>query len=126
MTLPPSPPARRKRGAQPGNLNNLKHGFYSRQVRAASQNEVGLAGQVALTEEITMLRLFIRNVLEMGCQRGEQDLQQSMECLRTVCLAISTLNRLIRTQHWLTPQKDELAQSIQDALEMAYRNFGIP
>ncbi len=126
MTLPPSPPARRKRGAPPGNLNNLQHGFYSRQVRAASQNEVGLAGQVALTEEITMLRLFIRNVLEMGCQGGEQDLQQSMECLRTVCLAISTLNRLVRTQHWLTPQKDDLGQSIAEALEMTYRDLGIP
>ena len=125
MTLPPPPPAGRKRGAPPGNHNNLKHGFYSRHVRAASSVEADQASQVALTEEIAMLRLFIRNVLEMGSQCGEQDLQQSMECLRTVCLAISTLNRLIRTQHWLTPQKDGLGQSIQEALEITYRDLGI-
>jgi hypothetical protein len=44
----PSPPKKRSRGAQPGNFNALKHGFYSRQFR--SREHIDL--DALLTEDI--------------------------------------------------------------------------
>ena len=54
----------RNRGGQPGNLNALKHGFYSKHFLKGEVLEVEEAGN--LQEEIKMMRVIIRRLLKMA------------------------------------------------------------
>ena len=53
----------KKRGAQAGNTNALKHGFYSRQFREIDLSDLD-ALQAGLEQEIAMLRVQMRRSLE--------------------------------------------------------------
>jgi uncharacterized protein YjcR len=51
------------RGAPKGNLNALKHGFYSRLFRDAESSEADDDQLVNLENEITLLRVMIRRTM---------------------------------------------------------------
>ncbi len=53
---------RRKRGGQTGNLNALKHGFYSKHFKRSELDDLEEIGD--LQEEIQMMRVVIRRLLE--------------------------------------------------------------
>ena len=57
---------KKSRGAQPGNANALKSGFYSRTFSEAELVEIGrlAVAELGLDEEIAMLRVLMRRVLE--------------------------------------------------------------
>jgi len=108
-------PPRRPRGAPAGNLNALKHGFYSRQFRKADLGDLDDIQFTGLLDEIKLLRVFIRRVVEMGY--GAADLPTLVSLLRVVCLASATLNRLIKTQHLLASGTDDVTITLLQALE---------
>ena len=98
--MPDSPPASiRKRGGQPGNLNAATHGFYSRQLKPADLTELDQAQIASLDQEIELLRISIRRLIEMGSE--PQTIAEAADQLRTVCLAFQTLTSLVRTQQFL-------------------------
>lgn len=113
----------RKRGAPRGNRNALKHGFYPRQFKKADLSDLDKANLSGLQDEITMLRLFIRRVLELG--RDVEDLYEAQYLLRTVSLAVITLTRLIKTQHWLSSGDDEVSQALKQALLEVNQEMGL-
>lgn len=120
MPKPKPRPEKRKRGAQPGNVNALKHGFYSAALGKAGQKVLRIARTMDpqdLAEEIAILRarLFALlqadpdniNTLMLGCealarlaavqfrikQGGGWDLTITMTAiLDDVRLTVSTLN----------------------------------
>jgi hypothetical protein len=116
----------RKRGAPRGNTNALKHGFYARRLK--KQDLAGLENcpSDGLQDEIAMLRVFIRRVIELG--RDTDNLSEAVDLLRVLCLASTSLNRLIKTQHLLAPAEDEFTAAINQALEelMVELNIGSP
>jgi hypothetical protein len=111
----------RKRGAQPGNLNAIKHGFYSDQFRQAEKMSLSLIQQMDLTGEIQFFRVELRRYLEAETVALDQmDYETRLQALHTFSLAAECFNRLVRTQAILnskpigsenvpegTPQLDE-------------------
>jgi len=112
-TASPSPTPRRRRGAQPGNTNSLKHGFYTRRMPPSDLSDLEKHTFTGLREETSILRLFIRRVVELS---GEvADLEQAVSLLRVLSLALLSLTRLLRTEQLLGTDKNEL----MDALSIA-------
>jgi hypothetical protein len=109
----PSSP-RKPRGAPPGNLNAIKHGFYSKQFRKNDLADLELTDFTGLLDEIKLLRVYIRRVVELG--RDTNDLAEALTILRVLCLASASLNRLLKTQRLLVEPADETSDMIQQAL----------
>jgi hypothetical protein len=121
MSPPSSSP--RKRGAPPGNRNALKHGFYSRKFKKANLTSVDQANPIDLEDEITLIRLNIRHLLELGL--NAKDLNEGIQILRVVSLGASTLARLIRTQHIIHPPDDEVSLAFKEALLRVQRELDL-
>src|SRR5512146_2641399 len=92
-------PSPRRRGAPLGNTNALKHGFYSRRFKRTDIKDLDACEFSGLKDEITMLRVYIRRVIEMS--NGMQDFYEAMTLLRVLCLASDSLTRLLKTQNLL-------------------------
>jgi hypothetical protein len=85
----------RKRGAQPGNTNALKHGFYAKHQR--SGEVLDLDGVEGLQEEMT--------------------LEGWMDILETAGLGFSRLSGLIRVQKQLGAGGNDVAEALSEALK---------
>jgi hypothetical protein len=94
----------RRRGAPPGNSNALKHGFYSRYYKPLEAQNLAGHQFSGLQDEIEVLRVLLQRTVEHYHAAGE--LEQALECLRHICLILTCLNRLARTQALLLPPED--------------------
>ena len=103
-------PHKRQPGAQPGNLNALKHGFYSKALTKAAQAPLAEAHDLPvddLSGEIALLRARIRNLLE-----AEPD---NLELLNR---ALERLARLCATHYHMSgSDADRLTAAVQSVLE---------
>lgn len=118
MTTPPSTP--RKRGAQPGNTNALRHGFYSRYLRKAENDDLTLISDTDLASEIAMLRAVTRRVLALA--DGITDLDQAMSLLSTLSASSHRLANMIYKQRLIHGDADSrildtISQAIADVVE---------
>lgn len=106
----------RRRGGQPNNTNALKHGFYSRQFRQIDLADLD-AVSASLDDEITLLRVFMRRLLEASQDQEEteiEDLRQTLSIIGSTSTKIATL---LRTQAILTGgHQDDAKQAISQAL----------
>jgi hypothetical protein len=100
-TDPPDSPSRprRLRGAPLHNLNALKHGFYSRKFRQADLDDLAESKFKGLDEEITMLRVFMRRVIERSTDAA--NLNENILILKVLALAATSLTRMAKTQKYL-------------------------
>jgi hypothetical protein len=98
----PATPSPRQRGGQPGNVNALKHGFYTRHLPGMKEvAEEALQTEFpGFEEEIFILRLYVRRLLEWSAAAHEFD--EAIVLYRTLCLALATLARLSREHRALT------------------------
>jgi hypothetical protein len=105
----PRPP-KRSPGGQPGNLNALKHGFYSKALTRAARQQVDNAHELPvddLTEEIALLRGRIKRLLE-----AEPD------NLHLLTRALERLARLCATHYHMSgSDADRLTTAVQSVLE---------
>jgi hypothetical protein len=117
---PPPPPSSsipelrgRHRGGQPGNFNALKHGFYSRifQDREAIELEAMLDSD--LKDEIAMLRVVIRRVLQYS--EEPESLEDAVRVLSAISTASARLASLLRVQKMLGGA-GEATDAISEAL----------
>jgi hypothetical protein len=89
----------RKRGAQPGNRNAFKHGFYSDQFKQVEKINLSQIQPTDLTDEIQLLRVQMHRYLEAETVALDQiDYETRLQALHTVSLAAESLTRLVRTQ----------------------------
>ena len=93
---PPSPPTseKRKRGAQPGNLNARKHGLTPRPKPPEYRTEK--LTQVDLSAEIYILRQQLVRLNDAALQASS--LAETIEIARVIAQTASALARLIRAQ----------------------------
>ena len=112
-----------RRGAPRGNLNALKHGYYSRLIHEGRLHGSRTHNEMDLSEEITMLRAFIRRFT--GLINHASQLGSAMDLLHGLCLAIATLNRLVRTQELVQPHPAEIEIGYRLALEEVTHELGI-
>lgn len=88
-------PTPRRRGAQPGNTNALKHGAYSLVLNAAAQRRLSAARELNvndLTEEINICRERVMAVLE-----------HAPESFDTWAVVMRTLLRAVAVQFAMRP-----------------------
>ena len=103
---------KRHRGAQKGNQNARKHGFYSRVLPASAEKDlieaIALSG---LENEIAVLRLKLRDLLKNHPDRV--DLQVA---------AASAIARLMRTQKTVAPS---LEKNMVEGMAQMARDVGM-
>lgn len=115
----------RKRGAQPGNLNALKHGFYSRQFRSRERVDLDALLSLDLIDEIHLLRILMRRLLEVS--NDTEDLDQCLAVLKATSVAAARLTGMLRAQKLLGQSgdmSDLISQAIADVnqeLDLARR-----
>ena len=105
-------PARRRRGAQPGNNNARKKPFYAEILSSADQADWDVYNFSGLKEEAQMLRFVIRRAVELS--QANQDFEQAVSLLRAVSLALMSLTRLVTADRDLAPAMPEMLQSALD------------
>jgi hypothetical protein len=102
------------RGAPKGNLNALKHGFYSRLFRSSENNE--LPQDLAdLDHEITLLRVLIRRTMQMA--DGIDDIKDATRLLDSLGAAASRLAALLRVQKILANDHSGFAEELSIAIQ---------
>ncbi len=111
--MPPS--SSHPRGAPLGNLNALKHGFYTRRLKKRDLNGVENTDSKNLVDEIAIVRVFTRRLIES--LDPEADAYQVASALRILCVSLSTITRAMKAQHFL-PQN---SHGLDDALSIAIR-----
>ncbi len=116
--LLPKKHIKRKPGAQPGNVNAWKHGFYSRRFKALELCDLDSILQNNLDDEIALLRVMIRRVFEIADSSAES-LEDWESALSTLGAASTRLAGLVRVQHLSSGKsqniEDLLAEAIGDA-----------
>lgn len=116
----PAPAVRaRRRGGQVGNTNAVKHGFYSRQLKKRDLADLENSEFKGLTEEISLLRIYIRQVVDLG--KDVRDLFTAMELMRVICLATANLARLVRVQQVLVDPHNDLEMALAEVIEEVNR-----
>jgi hypothetical protein len=103
------------RGAPKGNLNALKHGFYSRLFRGSESNELGEDQFTSLENEITLLRVMMRRTMELA--DGIDDLREATRVLDALGAAAGRLSNLLRAQKCLTTPRSGVADEISIAIQ---------
>jgi hypothetical protein len=113
------------RGAPKGNLNALKHGYYSRLFRATESTDLEYDSSGNLENEITLLRVMIRRTMQLA--NGIDDLREATRVLDALGAAAGRLACLLRIQKSLnTPHPgaaDEISIAIQQVnQELRHKN----
>ena len=106
---------KRNRGGQPGNINALKHGFYTRRFNQSDLAGVESIDFNGLLEEIAIIRLYARRLIELDNQSA--DISQVANILRILCLASLTITRLVKTSQLLQADSSSTASDLHRALE---------
>jgi hypothetical protein len=113
--------SQRRRGAPPGNINALKHGFYTCRLKRVHLAGVESTDSIGLAEEIALIRVFTRRLIEsIDLDGNPNDLA---EVLRILCLASSTISRGVRTQFLLTSTGSALDGEISEAIRRVNEEF---
>jgi hypothetical protein len=103
------------RGAPRGNLNALKHGFYSRLFHACEANDLNGDDSSSLQHEITLLRVMIRRTMELA--DGIDDLKEATRALDALGAAAGRLANLLRAEKTLNTSRSQLADEISIAIQ---------
>ncbi len=109
------------RGAPKGNLNALKHGFYSRLFHAAEANDLPGDDSGSLQHEITLLRVMIRRTMELA--DGIEDLKEATRALDALGAAASRLASLLRAEKTLNSSNSLLADEISTAIQQVNQDL---
>ena len=103
-----------KPGAPKGNLNALKHGFYSRLFHNSEVSELP-DETTSLEHEITLLRVMIRRTMLLA--DGIDDLKEATRVLDALGAAAARLANLLRLQKSLTENRSQVADEISIAIQ---------
>jgi hypothetical protein len=105
----------RQRGGQPGNLNALKHGFYSRYFKSTEIEAIGGLPEDDLRQEIAALRVVIRRIMQMSA--SIDDMNTGLRLLSTLSAAATQLSGLVKAQSLI--QQIGTEDSFEEALRQA-------
>jgi hypothetical protein len=114
----------RKRGAQPGNTNSLKHGFYSRRFRQIELEDLTTGISPGLLDEIVMLRVVMRRVFDYATDTNI-DLDSWTDSLGILGMASNRLARLLRLQKDLG-QTDGIGSLLAEAIARVKKEKNLP
>lgn len=113
--------SKRKRGAQPNNLNAFRNGFYSRLFRPLEGEDLEDMLNTGLEDEIAMLRVVTRRTFELANQGT--DIDEAIKALGAMGLASIRLSRLLKAQQELG-EGDEALSALSTALNDILKEWG--
>ena len=111
---------KRKRGGQPGNLNALKHGFYSKHFQKSELKDLEEIGN--LKEEIQMMRVVTRRLLDAA--RECKSLGELSILLNTLGLAATRVGGLMKTRKFLGGGQDNVLKVINQSIDAVLEEWG--
>ena len=106
---------KRKRGAQAGNTNAVKHGAYSRWFRQLEVADLDSASGADLQDEISMIRVLMQRLFEQ-ISAESPDVETMSKALTVLGKGAFHLGSLMRTEKVLHGEKDGLAARLSSAL----------
>jgi hypothetical protein len=112
---------KRKQGAQPGNLNAFKHGFYSKLFEPLDREDIENLLSMDLEEEIVMLRKATQHTFGLAYQ--VDDIDQAIKVLGALGLASIRTYRLLKSQKEIGNGDQALAE-IRDAIKEVLKERG--
>lgn len=107
-------PDKRRKGAQPGNSNAIKKGFYSRYFKKRDITDLQKHDFEGLKDEIDLFRVQIRRISEMSS--GINNLHDALDYLNCLSNAIDSLTRLVRTHYFVFYDQNEYEANILNAV----------
>jgi len=117
----------RKPGAQPGNMNALRHGFYSKQRKLLEAGNKDIAignGLMDLTAEIGLMRNTLARLSDETQASREPETIAAL--LNVFGLAVCRVATLIRTQHLIAGNRPGFLEGIiQQALSDYIAEMGL-
>lgn len=111
----------RKRGAQPGNLNALKHGFYARNFTELEVKDLETILGSGLINEISMMRVLARRVFDLMGQA--ETAEEAARALSVLGQAVARLAGVLKVEKMLGPGSDEVSHAISQALGDVLKEF---
>ncbi len=117
MSLPP----KRPRGAPLGNLNALKHGFYTRRLKKHDLSGVDDTDDKNLIDEIAIVRVFTRRLVE--ALDPEADAYELAGTLRILCVALTSITRAMKTQAGLAQNGGRGHEEIDAAISQVWQEM---
>jgi hypothetical protein len=111
----------RHRGGQLGNANALKHGFYTRRFKEKDISGVEQINVKDLAEEVALIRILARRLVEASSPSA--DLYELAGVLRAVCLASTTITRVIKTHALLSSASPNYQEEIEFAIQQVNREL---
>jgi hypothetical protein len=121
---PTASPHPRPRGAPLGNKNALKHGFYASRMPRADVKDLESCTFDGLTEEIAVMRVAIRRVIELSA--GAKTFPEALDLLRILSLASLSLTRLVRAQQLISPPQNSFELALSQAITEVAAELGRP
>ena len=117
----------KKPGAPPGNLNALKHGFYSRNFKPLELRDLDAALAEGLENEIAMLRVAARRLFETFQIDRLPDLDPDLACSLLSALGLASLRvgSLMRVQTMLSGSSDPVSTALAEALAQVQKELKI-
>lgn len=112
---------KRNRGAQPGNLNAFRHGFYSKVFKPLDPDDIERILSTNLDEEIAMLRTATLTTFELVNEAD--DIDQSIKALGALGLAAIRTSRLLKAQKELG-NGDEADSALRRAINDILKEWG--
>jgi len=122
VTKKPAINGHKPRGAQPGNNNALKHGFYARKFSKLELTDLDTI-TAALTDEIAMLRVAARRLFDFihGIDQTAQTLDGFISATNALANIATRIAHITRVQTLLTGDDNGnaavLAQAIAEIAE---------
>ena len=121
--MPNTQSTRRKRGAQPGNANAVKHGFYSRTFHGDEVNDLETQLAEGLNNEIAMMRVITRRVFDLA-SGAFKSTDEAINLLGALGLASSHLAGLLRSQQLTIENADNVTEALLKALVELLTKWG--
>lgn len=91
--------------------------FYEQAFKPADADDLEAAASHGLQDEVWLLRVYIRRVVEMADAGGEPSLAQAILALDKLGIAAIRLAKLLMTQQALGKGQDDFAATLNQALD---------
>jgi uncharacterized protein YjcR len=105
---------KRKPGAQKGNKNALKHGFYSELLTQKEQARLNKIKEIDLDDEIKLLRSIVYRLRDnMSITDISED---ELKAINTLSNIVQVINTTMRTKLLARGGGGEIAQTIMEAI----------
>ena len=113
---------RRSRGAQPGNTNALKHGFYSRTFRRIESGDLTDLADLDLSNEINLLRVYIRRLAEDEPENMKDKIAQ----LNALSLAADRIATIAYRRNIIAGSQDtQVSAAFDNALDQVIKELNL-